>query len=494
MKPNFKITKSYIETHFGHDNVKTITLPASTTEIDEFAFFDCASIETLDLSLCEEILCMPTLSTRGIKKVILPPNLMEFRSACFSRWTNCIEEVDMSQCSYLEEIPKDLFRGCTELKKISLPDSIKKIGFGAFNSCYSLSDINLPKSLEVLEEESFSWNKAISHIDFLACSNLRHIGVNTFFQCTSLDEIVLPDSIEELGAHSFCRCISVKKIDLSRCTKLRQLPPYCFGDDEGSDFDGMQLKEILLPPSLEVIDDSSFVSCTKLEELDLSNCQKLKEIGTFAFEFCTELKELDLSNCQKLKEIGKCAFKDCKKLKTLIIPDCVETIGNFFIHNCERLSALTLPKSLVEFPQLGAGDEENCSLKRLKVVDMHNCHLIKECTTPLVEIAENKIEVIAIPDGVELVEEDFFKGLKRLKSIYLPPTLTEVEIPEDEYKNVVIYCFSPELDSLEDIVERCACLYVLPQYLNNYKEQAEAEEVSGNIEQIPDDKLYFYDE
>ena len=86
------------------------------------------------------------------------------------------------------------------------------------------------------------------------------------------------------------------------------------------------------------------------------------------------------------------------------------------------------------------------------------------------------------------------EGLKRLKSIYLPPTLTEVEIPEDEYKNVVIYCFSPELDSLEDIVERCACLYVLPQYLNNYKEQAEAEEVSGNIEQIPDDKLYFYDE
>lgn len=44
------------------------------------------------------------------------------------------------------------------------------------------------------------------------------------------------------------------------------------------------------------------------------------------------------------------------------------------------------------------------------------------------------------------------------------------------------------------LVERCACLYVLPQYLNNYKEQAEAEEVSGNIEQIPDDKLYFYDE
>lgn len=214
MKRGFKITKNYIETHFGHDNVKTITLPASTTEIDKSAFFRCASIETLDLSLCEEILCMPeliTLSTRGIKKVILPPNLMEFQSACFSSWVNSIEEVDMSQCNYLEEIPKDLFRGCTELKKISLPDSIKKIGFGAFNCCYSLSDINLPKSLEVLEEESFSWNKAISHIDFLACSNLRHIGFNTFFQCTSLDEIVLPDSIEELGKQSFCRCISVKK-------------------------------------------------------------------------------------------------------------------------------------------------------------------------------------------------------------------------------------------------------------------------------------------
>ena len=50
MKRDFKITKDYIETHFGHDNVKTITLPASTTQIEEYAFFDCASIETLDLS------------------------------------------------------------------------------------------------------------------------------------------------------------------------------------------------------------------------------------------------------------------------------------------------------------------------------------------------------------------------------------------------------------------------------------------------------------
>ena len=46
MKRGFKITKNYIETHFGHDNVKTITLPASTTEIDKSAFFRCASIET----------------------------------------------------------------------------------------------------------------------------------------------------------------------------------------------------------------------------------------------------------------------------------------------------------------------------------------------------------------------------------------------------------------------------------------------------------------
>lgn len=56
MKRGFKITRNYIETHFGHDNVKTITLPASTTEIDKSAFFGCASIETLDLSLCEEIM------------------------------------------------------------------------------------------------------------------------------------------------------------------------------------------------------------------------------------------------------------------------------------------------------------------------------------------------------------------------------------------------------------------------------------------------------
>jgi hypothetical protein len=538
--------------------LEEVVLPPNLEEIGSDTFCNCASLKRVDLSRYTELTKLPASTFNGcaaLEEIVLPPNIEEIESGAFRgckllrsidlpdrikklgedvfkgcqmesislpaslkellKFGKSVKSLDMSQCNNIEEIPGEWFCDCSNLEKVVLPNSIKKIGCKAFKGCKSLSAINLPESLEVVEEEAFCWDKSISHLDFLSCSKLKHIGASAFWQC-GLDEIVLPDSITELDEQAFY-CTSATKIDLSRCTKLRQLSRWCFGDDGKNDYPELQLEELLLPPSLEAIDCGVFSNACHLKTLDLSDIKNLKEIGEEAFRGCnelrqlvlptsievigdcsfaecTELKEIELSNCQKLREIGEYAFAVDDNLRTLVMPDSVETIGDYFVHGCGRLTDIVLPKSLRELPQLVDEDVEDGYLKRLKVIDMHNCHLIKECTTPWASATNNKIKEIVIPNGVELVQEDFFEGLDCLESISLPSTLTEVEIPEKEYKNVVIYCYSPELDSLEDIVGRCACLYVLPQHLNNYKEQADAEGVSGNIEVIPDEKIYFYEE
>ena len=40
MKRGFKITRNYIETHFGHDNVKTITLRTPEKEERELLTYE----------------------------------------------------------------------------------------------------------------------------------------------------------------------------------------------------------------------------------------------------------------------------------------------------------------------------------------------------------------------------------------------------------------------------------------------------------------------
>ena len=57
-----------------------------------------------------------------------------------------------------------------------------------------------------------------------------------------------------------------------------------------------------------------------------------------------------------------------------------------------------------------------------------------------------------------------------------------------------VYCYARELENVKDIIEKCACLLVLPQYYDSYYDQAVAEGAEGCLDKIPEDKLYFYDE
>ena len=79
-----------------------------------------------------------------------------------------------------------VFSDCVNAVRISLPQSLKKIGWGAFMRCRSLRNIELPSSLS----------------EILA----------SFSQCSRLNEIVIPKSVTHLGAGSFDECINLKKI------------------------------------------------------------------------------------------------------------------------------------------------------------------------------------------------------------------------------------------------------------------------------------------
>jgi hypothetical protein len=61
-----------------------------------------------------------------------------------------------------------------------------------------------------------------------------------------------------------------------------------------------------------------------------------------------------------------------------------------------------------------------------------------------------------------------------------------------------IYCFSPQLEEIEELCSEYGdknTLYVLPDYLENYKSQAKAEGIAKKISilPMPDEYLYFYD-
>ena len=114
-------------------------------------------------------------------------------------------------------------------------------------------------------------------------------------------------------------------------------------------------------------------------------------------------------------------------------------------------------------------------------------------------LGSDSIKTLTIPNGVTTIDDNAFSGMDKLEKMFLPPTLEH--FGTFGYYNMDLFCFSPNVDELAPLVEGLEegdllRLYVLPQYVNTYIEQRDAEGISKNIlgiQPMPDEYLYFYD-
>ena len=118
-----------------------------------------------------------------------------------------------------------------------------------------------------------------------------------------------------------------------------------------SEFEGYTtIKKIVLPSTVELINNSCFKDCTALEIVDLSNVTTRLEVGISAFSDCSSLKSCVLPATTKY--INDKAFNGCRKLETIgdALPPNLEMIGSFAFAECSSLKlTTTLPDSLMYF-------------------------------------------------------------------------------------------------------------------------------------------------
>ncbi|MBQ2370469.1 MAG: leucine-rich repeat domain-containing protein, partial [Muribaculaceae bacterium] len=89
------------------------------------------------------------------------------------------------------KISEKAFYGCTEIKGINIPKSIKTICERSFYGCIGLTKIEIPEGITTIEKR-------------------------VFYGCYNLKSIVLPDSITEIGEKAFYGCMALEKICVSK--------------------------------------------------------------------------------------------------------------------------------------------------------------------------------------------------------------------------------------------------------------------------------------
>lgn len=96
------------------------------------------------------------------------------------------------------------FAGCRELKRVSLPGTLRELGMGAFADCVSLEAIVLPAGITRLRKELFSGCENLKEVHIP--ETVASIGEWAFRGCSSLTSVYLPPSITDICAESFLSC------------------------------------------------------------------------------------------------------------------------------------------------------------------------------------------------------------------------------------------------------------------------------------------------
>lgn len=354
------------------------------------------------------------------------------------------------------------FASCTKLKEIVLPDEAE-IADSAFRGCSGLADENglvifgnkayeylgkntvveIPKGIEILSEELFKVdyefnpvNKKITKI--VLPEGLKHIGSNAFNGCVSLTEINIPESVEIIGKGAFCRCEGLKNIKVPETAEM--LDGAFLGCKNLADENGFiavngylfqcisDAAEITIPDSIKRIGSYAF-SGLNIKKIILP--ESLERLGS-AFEECVWLEEIDIP--EGIEKICRSTFQGCYELKKINLPEKLSSIDDFAFESCKKLEEIIIPENVIS---IGEYAFEECI--SLKVISFPKG--IKEIPHSACSNC-SALEKINISEGTETIEKLAFSGCLAIEELVLPQSIKKIDYAAfkdcSALKNVVI--------------------------------------------------------
>ena len=357
---------------------------------------------------------------KGLQRNKAPLNLsgnaLVLGEGCFDGCSS----VPSISVSGVTDIPNKAFKNCVSAESITLAEGLVTIGASAFSDCEKLSThLVIPNSVTEIGNGAFAGCKSLPSLKI--GENLVTIGENAFYNCLALDgELIIPDSVETIKTMAFYNCSSLDELYLGNGIKtlgdkafygfngnitnmpseIETIGENVFGDDVADEdgavyngkylvsfdnikglesytvkegtvticqnaFEGENLKEIILPDSVEVVASYAFADMTELTNVELS--QNLKKLNDHAFKGCTALESLVLP--ESLSEIAAYAFEGCTNLKTMDLPETITKIGEYAFKGCTSYASSVI---VYEDWVVGAHAFDGCSsISEINVLDGH---------------------------------------------------------------------------------------------------------------------------
>lgn len=251
-----------------------------------------------------------------------------------SAFFNCSDLESVTIPKSVKSIGKSAFFGCSRLGTVVIPKSVTSIGSATFSGCGSVKVKKSNKKYDSRDNCNAVIETATNKLISGCNSTVIPYGVTSiegmaFYGCSGLTSITIPESVTDIGLFAFHDCYfapdsiinnssmsgtktqndELKKLLGDETSgKLKSLMGVSLGDYWGANLcdaetrDGLLIKDgtiikcrpwaksVVIPNSVEGIDQHAFFDCPNLTTVIIGN--GVTDIGFDAFTFCKQLKHV----------------------------------------------------------------------------------------------------------------------------------------------------------------------------------------------------------
>lgn len=120
-------------------------------------------------------------------------------------------------------LANELFRGCSDMTKIVIPNGVLSTGSLLFYQCTRLAEIVFPETL--VDVGMSGGGNSIQVVSLEFPDSVKTIAQQAFNDCKLLEDVRIGNGIESIGNYCFIRCTALESVTIEATT------PPSFGGD-----------------------------------------------------------------------------------------------------------------------------------------------------------------------------------------------------------------------------------------------------------------------